>query len=50
MVRKQQIDVLILGCTEFPLILTTETYAGIPVLSTTKIHIESIAKYCRENR
>ncbi|MBW8323279.1 MAG: amino acid racemase [Prolixibacteraceae bacterium] len=49
MVREQHIDSLILGCTEFPLILTDETYAGIPVLNTTKIHVESIAKYCREN-
>lgn len=49
MVREQHIDSLILGCTEFPLILTAETYAGIPVLNTTKIHVESIAKYCIEN-
>ncbi|MFA5328611.1 MAG: amino acid racemase [Prolixibacteraceae bacterium] len=49
MVREQQIDSLILGCTEFPLILSEETYAGIPVLNTTKIHVESIAKYCNEN-
>ena len=47
MVREQHIDSLILGCTEFPLILTAETYAGIPILNTTKIHVESIAKYCR---
>jgi len=49
MVREQEIDSLILGCTEFPLILTAETYVGIPVLNTTKIHVESIVKYCREN-
>lgn len=48
MVQKQQIDSLILGCTELPLILTEETYVGIPVLNTTKIHVESLAKYCRE--
>ncbi len=47
MVREQQIDALILGCTELPLILTAETYAGIPILNTTKTHVESIAKYCR---
>lgn len=46
MVREQHIDSLILGCTEFPLILDKETYAGIPVLNTTKIHVESIVKYC----
>ncbi|OFX49982.1 MAG: aspartate racemase [Bacteroidetes bacterium GWB2_41_8] len=50
MVREQHIDSLILGCTEFPLILTAETYAGIPILNTTKIHVESIAKYCRESQ
>lgn len=49
MVREQHIDSLILGCTELPLILTAETYAGIPILNTTKIHVESIAKYCCEN-
>jgi len=46
MVREQHIDSLILGCTEFPLILDKETYAGIPMLNTTKIHVESIVKYC----
>lgn len=50
MVREQQIDSLILGCTELPLILTAETYASIPVLNTTKIHVESIAKYCSQNQ
>jgi len=49
MVREQQIDSLILGCTEFPLILDQETYGGIPVLNTTRIHVETIAKYCRGN-
>lgn len=49
MVREQQIDSLILGCTEFPLILDQERYGGIPVLNTTRIHVESIAKYCRSN-
>lgn len=49
MVREQRIDSLILGCTELPLILTEETYNGIPVLNTTKIHVESIANYYHEN-
>lgn len=48
MVREQGIDSIILGCTELPLILDQESYAGIPVLNTTKIHVEAIAKYCRE--
>lgn len=46
MVRKQNIDSLILGCTEFPLILKENTYAGVPVLNTTKIHVDAIVKYC----
>jgi aspartate racemase len=47
MVRNQQIDCLILGCTEFPLILTEARYAGIPMLNTTKIHVDAIVKYSR---
>ncbi len=49
MVRVQHIDSLILGCTEFPLILEKETYGGISVLNTTKIHVESIINYCNDN-
>jgi len=48
MVREQGIDSLILGCTELPLILEEERYGGVPVLNTTQIHVEAIAKYCRE--
>jgi aspartate racemase len=47
MVRQQHIDCLILGCTEFPLILTEPDYCGIPMLNTTKIHVDAIVKYCR---
>lgn len=46
MVREQQIDSLILGCTEFPLILIEPEYAGIPMLNTTRIHVDAIVKYC----
>jgi aspartate racemase len=46
MVQKQHIDSLILGCTEFPLILKESSYAGIPMLNTTKIHVDVIVKYC----
>jgi len=49
MVREQHIDSLILGCTEFPLILNQEMVGGIPVLNTTRIHVETIAKFCRGN-
>ena len=46
MVKTNGIDSLILGCTEFPLILTEKEYAGIPMLNTTKIHVEAIVNYC----
>lgn len=46
MVKNQGIDSLILGCTEFPLILTGKVYAGIPMLNTTKIHVDAIVSYC----
>lgn len=49
MVKEQQIDSLILGCTEFPLILDQNNYAGIPMLNTTKIHVDAIVKYCLSN-
>jgi aspartate racemase len=49
MVTQNQIDSIILGCTEFPLILTELTYAGIPVLNTTRIHVEEIVTYCLQN-
>jgi aspartate racemase len=48
MVTEQHIDSLILGCTELPLILNEDSYAGIPMLDTTNIHVDSIVKYCRE--
>lgn len=47
MVHDKHIDCLILGCTEFPLILTEPNYAGIPMLNTTRIHVDAIVKYCR---
>lgn len=40
-----QIEAVILGCTELPLILTEEQF-GIRFLNTTKIHCESIVDYC----
>ena len=50
MVQNQGIDSLILGCTEFPLILKDNFYAGVPVLNTTKIHVDAIVKYCVEGK
>lgn len=48
MVEKQNIDSVILGCTEFPLILSKENYSGIPVLNTTSIHVKEIVDYCKQ--
>jgi len=45
MIAEDQIDSLILGCTELPLILTESRY-GIPFLNTSAIHCESIITYC----
>jgi aspartate racemase len=39
-----QIDALILGCTEFPIMFTEEQYLGIPFLNTTRIHVEEIIR------
>lgn len=44
--RKQdEIEALILGCTELPLILQKDEF-GIPFLNTAAIHVESIVNYC----
>ncbi|MGC9152001.1 MAG: aspartate/glutamate racemase family protein [Microbacter sp.] len=47
MIDQQHIDSLILGCTEFPLILTEPSYAGIPMLNTTSIHVQRIVAFCK---
>jgi len=41
MVRDQQVDGIVLGGTELPLILRDESHNGIPLLNTTKIHVEA---------
>lgn len=41
MVREQQIEALILGCTELPLIITGGD-SSIPLLNTVEIHVDSI--------
>jgi aspartate racemase len=46
MMDKHRIDSLILGCTEFPLILTEPSYIGIPFLNTTQIHVDAIVERC----
>jgi aspartate racemase len=47
MIDNESIDSVILACTELPLILTNDEY-GIPFLSTTAIHINSIVEYCKK--
>jgi aspartate racemase len=41
MAREQQVQAVVLGGTELPLILKSETQNGIPLLNTTKIHVEA---------
>ncbi len=48
MVQNKGIDSLILGCTEFPLILTEPAYMGIPMLNTTRIHVDAIVEEVRK--
>jgi len=45
MIDEDDIEGLILGCTEVPLLLTEEEYLGIPFFNTTKIHAESALSY-----
>lgn len=45
MIDDDRIEGIILGCTELPLILTTDEF-GIPFLNTTKIHVDSVIRYC----
>jgi aspartate racemase len=43
MKKRDGIDGVILGGTELSLILTEPSYAGVPVLDTTQIHVDSAA-------
>jgi aspartate racemase len=42
---QEDIQALILGGTELPLILTAESALGIPFLDTTQIHVDAILEY-----
>jgi len=46
MKNTHHIDSVILGCTEFPLVFTEPSYAGLPMLDTTAIHVKEIVEYC----
>ena len=45
MIDKDKTEAVILGCTELPLILTQDEFE-IPFLNTSKIHVDSIIKFC----
>lgn len=45
MATERSLDGVILGCTEFPMLLAEEDL-GIPFVDTTRIHIESIVHAC----
>jgi aspartate racemase len=44
------IDGLILGGTELALILTADTYAGVPILDTARIHVEAALDWLLEEQ
>ena len=46
MKNEQQIEAVILGCTEFPLMFTEDSYMEMPFLNTTKIHVDAVLKEC----
>lgn len=46
-IQQQQCDALLLGCTEIPLMIK-ENDVSVPVINTTKIHIDRISEYLLE--
>lgn len=46
MVDQENIEAVILGCTELPLILDKDAF-GLPFLNTTAIHVSSMSSYCK---
>ena len=42
MIDSQNVDAVILGCTEFPILFREKEYLGLPFLYTTRIHVEEI--------
>jgi aspartate racemase len=42
LIEREQIEGVILGGTELPLILRADAYRGVPFLDTTGIHVERI--------
>jgi aspartate racemase len=50
MLQRYNIDSLILGCTEFPIMFNEPKYLGIPFLNTTRIHVNAIIKECLQDK
>jgi aspartate racemase len=49
MVSDHQLDGMIVGCTEFPLVIAPKDYPNIQLLDTVAIHIDAILEqYCNE--
>jgi len=46
MKKSKGIDSVILGCTEFPLMFTESKYLDLPILNTTRIHVNAIIDEC----
>ena len=47
--RDQDIDGVILGGTELPLLIDTPSISGVPVLDTTALHVAAIVRRLRQN-
>jgi aspartate racemase len=50
MIMRNSIDGIILGGTELPLILNDSAHMGIPLLDTTKLHVQSIVEMMLDQR
>jgi aspartate racemase len=48
MVARDGIEAVILGGTELPILLREPSHAGIPLLDTTKIHVEALLRHVGE--
>jgi aspartate racemase len=46
--ESENVDAVILGGTELPLLLTTSEIAGVPALDTTALHVEAIVRRLRQ--
>jgi aspartate racemase len=49
MIHEQQIQGLILGCTELPLVFNDKSKLSVPYLDTMKIHIHALVDKILEN-